>query len=114
MDYHQIRLRPRSEQIHSCPDSKVVHFLYAQVIGIRPPSKPTEIDLPKYFATKLAEPDIFYQDEEAIYSLPPSYDTAEDITWLEESLVTQQNLVVHYTPSPTGSTAVWTTHTRGS
>ena len=85
---------------------RVVHFLYAQVIGLHPLSELPPKFRGGWFKEQFVDPPILFQEEKATDqdTTPPSYYPAADIPWLEESLVTRRVMFFHYFPNSTGST----------
>ena len=83
-----------------------MHYLYAQVIGSQLASKPTGIYSKSFGEHQKAAPQILYQEEKATDqdTMPPSYNSAADVPWLEESLVTWRSMTFNYFPDTTGST----------
>ena len=82
----------------------LLHHLHAQVIGLQPSSAPAVIHWVTLGNKEAAVPQIMYQEEKALDqdTMPPSYDSAADVPFLEESLVTCQRVGFQYLPDSTG------------
>ena len=67
-------------------------------------SRLVELRFKSFGDKKAAVPQILYHEEKAAdqETMPPSYDSAAEVPWLEESLVTGRKMAFHYASDPTG------------